>query len=401
MDSENQQKPKLDDDILQCKADLKAALQAANRTPVDFLPPKEQPSQTTEALQPLNSAQTKPKSRLEESTDQEYPESPVGIRILSFEAIQKEKNEPLPVPVAAPLQTQSDDLQLRIGIVERELAETIGQLSVAKQQIEKKEAALALKARQLRQAADEKEATQKSLEALAVERAQAFDALKVVQKAAAQTLRERQSEIEALKEKLTEAKARLEEADIANALLTREKMELTEATQDARIQEDWERTLLKFEIEEANAESSEEQLPEPCGEEVISEDDIHIEQRLAPDEIPSFNLAEQIMAEQRKAVAARRRPPESSGKPAGNGSIEHVMQHYVSNVNISKPPVDAAATPSPVERTERFLRWQGESLSEYQESLLGTIIQKDIQRFCGIGLPSLSMRPSGHRPMDN
>jgi len=349
------------------------------------VPSKEKPSQS---LQPLKSARIEPESASKEPVVAELPKPPAAVRILSYEAMQSEKTEPLPISPATALPTASDSRQRRIETLETELAKIIGQLSALKQRADEDAAALIAHAGQLKQAVNEKEASQKLLEAL-----------KTSQKAAAQILFQRQNEIEALKEKLSEAQTQLEQTDAANALLTNEKMELTERLEEARLEAHWNKQEIQPEFE------SDEEAPEPyCDptDDVISEDDVHIEQKLAADEIPSFNLAEQIMAAQRKASAARRKPPESSGKPAHNGSIEHVIGHYVSPANSAKSPVKAPQTPPPsVGRTERFLRWQGESLSPYQESLLSAIIQKDIQRFCTLGLPSLSMRPSGHRPTDN
>ena len=129
--------------------------------------------------------------------------------------------------------------------------------------------------------------------------------------------------------------------------------------------------------------------PEPYCEpvaEAISEDDVHLEQKLDNPQIPTFNLAEQIMAEQRKASAARRQGPAAGKQTTPSGAVEHVVQQYVASGPPSAPPVPPAPTidvapTSPTDRAERFLRWQGEPLSDYQQSLLGSIIQKDIRRF--------------------
>ena len=58
MQNDNQQKTVLDDDILQCKADLQKALNAVLRASTEAVPPSEQRVQPSQPLQSLHLKQT-------------------------------------------------------------------------------------------------------------------------------------------------------------------------------------------------------------------------------------------------------------------------------------------------------------------------------------------------------
>ena len=461
MQSENQPKPSLDDDILKCKADLRKMLQSVlHVSSVSQPAADEKPIQSQAPLQSKIEPETKPIKGTSED--------PIGIRIPPFELLHKQKTDALAVSVPDHASLSEDNFhktieqlnatigqleyrleqqsqfedqlrqkseqcdaiaeknkqlqsdfdasaesvkthQLQIEALERELGEEIGELSTLKQQAEEKTATLADMAKQIRLTGEEKEAVEKRLDAQAAELAKTLEVLKTTQESTAETLNQRQLQLEALHQTLSEIEARLEQADAVNSQLTREKEELTEALHDAKL---WanrqeEHTIPDFDLDSADAESMEDYGPEPyCepGVEVISEDDVHLEQKLSDVQIPTFNLADQIMAEQRKAAAARRQRPESSGKPIRNGSIEQVMRHYVTGPETPPTPLEMAPDvhPESGHRTERFLRWQGEILSEYQTSLLDGIVRKDIQRFSGIELFSTApSRPFGKRQMEN
>ena len=296
---------------------------------------------------------------------------------MPFEAIQAQKT---PSPVSSTPPPDETAHSEKPAELERELVEKISELAAIKKHVEEN----------------------------TVEWAETIEALKAARNTDAETLSHRMRQLEAIREELSDAKHRLEAADAANVKLSCENAELAEALRDARVQNNRYKEEEMPEVGDDSHESdSFETLdltsePEPYCEpiaEVISEDDVHLEQKLADAQIPSFNLAEQIMAEQRKTSAARRQGPDTGKKQTQNGSIEHVVQQYVSGVQPPAPPTGAEAspTPRPEERTERFLRWQGETLSDYQQSLLGSIIQKDIRRFCGMDVPLMSL----HRSMPN
>lgn len=469
MQRENEKKAELDDDILQCRLDVQRALQAAKRVPPRAIRGPEQPD--TEAVQPIQSLQSlnveykNPESTPSKYTIQEQPGPPVGIHILPFETLQKNRSaspNSAPSPSSAPSEqandatdikpsqasiehlhtklhlleqdiesgktiqktlegqlegktaafdemteqnrklqesldasAQSADTQrTKIEELERELAEKIGQIATLKQQIDEHAAALAEQTDRLRQAGEEKEASEKCHEAQTAEWAKILESLKAAQESAARTLAERQNELDTLRKALSDAEIRLEQADSANAMLAGENAELIETLRDAGVDAmQYEEDDLEFEHEEQ--EPSPEPYCEPV-EGVISEDDVHLEQKLGDAPMPTLNLAEQIMAEQRKASAQRRQAPDSNReKKKPSSSIEHVVRQYISGPSDTEAQA-SVPPPRPVEQSDRFLRREGERLSDYQESLLNAIIRKDIRRFCGID--ALSMP---HRPMDN
>lgn len=478
MQNDNQQKPDLDDDILQCKADLQNALRAVLRDAAEGVS-----SSGPQAVKPAQSS----KPRQTEKSDSPRPESnsPAGIRILPFEAMQTTKTPPAdsaaPPPespvlpedaetdeeIAEPSANAAQDAAVRqieelteknerlamhleastlsadlrrqqieqleralaekigeiaalrqqadetaaaiIEQLERTLAEKIGEIATLQQQADESAEAMADIAAKLRLTAEEKDAARERYEAQALEWAKTLEALKAAQATAAETLVHRQEQLEAIREELSHAEHRLELADAANVTLSRENAELTEALRDTRsLKNRYEQeALLGFGADADESESFETEEspsePEPYCEpvaDVISEDDVHLEQKLADAAIPTFNLAEQIMAEQRKASAARRQGPAAARQTTPSDAVEQVVRQYVASVPPPAPPVPPAPTidvvpaPTPADRAERFLRWQGEPLSGYQQSLLGSIIQKDIRRFCGMDVPLRSLHQS-------
>lgn len=476
MANEEQEKPVLDADILQCKADLQRALQSAKRVPPQAAGSIDRPADiAAQSLQPLQSEEPEqdknsPEMSIERLNEQIRAleqrlvgEKDAQNRLLeASEELRKSlaaheadaqrlgaelehKNESLEKTLRylaemeqqfgslsdehrremAVLEGQvqgktmqldeiaeqnrrleerlevseqsADSQRIRIEELERELAEKIGDIIALNQQLEENAAALAAQAQTLRLTGEEKNIAEKHLEAKAAEWAQTLETLKAAQASAAEALSERQHQLDALREDLMDAESRLEQADSTNATLARENAELLETLEHAQrnSRPGDEAVISEFEIEEETADVFEELPPvpycEPVGE-VISEDDVHLEQKLADTPIPAFNLAEQIMAEQRKASAERRQGPGSGReKTTMNGAIEHVMEQYVSNPRTPEAPT------SPVEPAERFHRWQGEILSAYQESLLGGIVQKEIRRFCGSDVPLTGL----HRAMEN
>lgn len=415
MQNNELRKPDLDADILQCKLDLQRALQAGNR--VSPMPDKKpaQTLQSTQSIQTLNPEQSS-ESKPPVSEPSRSPNSPVGIHILPFEALQKKTasaeqatasvpSEPepdvSPEPEAPPPPPESvEPLHEKIHLLEQQLAEKIGQISALNLQIEEQAAALSEQVETVRRTGEEKEAAEKRLEAQAAEWALTLESLKEAQAQAMQTLDERQQQLETLREELSDAQLRLEQADSTNAALSRENTELLDILNNVRLEEEREREDAVSEFEMADEETdafddpSLEPYCEPTGE-IISEDDVHLEQKLADNAVPTFNLAEQIMAEQRKASSERRQGPARSGeKTPSNSSIEHVMQQYVTD-KAALPPQDQPLRPAG--HSQRFLRWHGEGLTAYQTELLDTIIHKDIRRLCGA---DVSFSPY-HSTMDN
>lgn len=86
--------------------------------------------------------------------------------------------------------------------------------------------------------------------------------------------------------------------------------------------------------------------------------------------IPAFNLADQIMAEHRRSISARRQRIEPSRSTPRDESIRHVVEHYV-----SQPP--NAAQVQSEELSAAF--GTDDSLSEFQQELLKEIVQRDIE----------------------
>jgi len=489
MQNENKPKNMLDDDILQCKMDLRNALAATRRMSKDVAVSKDTPSQSSE---PIQSAQTKPAEIDAEAPvlETELPNSPIESRILPFEAIQKKQNAEIqeikahltPVsdspetPAGQPpadlteldtlrqtigrleqniederqkssqleqlaeqlrfsiadreadirlvrndLARQNEQLddarrrlensaytieqqRLRIDELERELAEKINELTVLRQQADETAAALTRQAELLHRAGQEKEVAEKRLEAQTAEWAKTIESLKAAQESAAHTLKQRQAELDALRQTLAEMESRLDKADLENNELLREKTELIELLHDAqrRIAQQEENAGTAFSVEDADLADEPEPYCEPAAEE-ICEDDVHLEQKLSNSTIPTFNLAEQIMAEQRKAAAGRRQPPQvnPAASVAAKEGIEQVMRHYISDTTSTNVPVSSAPE-GDKQRGERFARWQGETLSGLQQSLLAAIVQKDIRRYCGTDCPKHGSYPAAHgRPMSN
>lgn len=412
MQNNEQRKSDLDADILQCKLDLQRALQAGNRVP---LIPDKKPIQIPQSTQPLNPEQSS-ESNAPISGSSRSPSSPVGIHIMPFETLQKKTasaeqatasipSEPepdvSPDPEAPPPPPESiEPLHEKIHLLEQQLAEKIGQISALKLQIEEQATALSEQAETVRRTGEEKETAEKRLETQAAEWALTLESLKEAQAQAMQTRDERQQQLEALRKELSDAQLRLEQSDSTNAALTRENTELLDILNNVRLEKERERedAVSEFEMTDEDTDAFDDPSLEPYCEptgEIISEDDVHLEQKLADNAVPTFNLAEQILTEQRKTSSERRQgPARNGGKTTSNSSIEHVMQQYVTD-KTAPPPQDQPLRPAG--HSQRFLRWHGEGLTAYQTELLDTIIHNDIRRLCGA---NVSFSPY-HSTMDN
>lgn len=116
-----------------------------------------------------------------------------------------------------------------------------------------------------------------------------------------------------------------------------------------------------------------------------SADDTEIEQVPTQSSIPEFNLAEQILSEQRRISAGRRqRSAESSrsgSRSDGSRGIGHVVQSLSPAVpQRLEPMVSAAAQP-----VEPVWSQPTEILSSIQREILAEIVSAEIHRFCGRG----------------
>lgn len=455
MQGESYKKNELDDDILQCKAQLQKVIRAVRPIRPEAVSQEPQTTDGTARPLPLQTGNAVESQHLENHQHRQQPErqsvqpgesSPasssnqtMGVRILPFEAIHKNQdnthapdhngdgNQPpsqSPVESAQQLQTaleeslnrlneriqEVDDLQKknkqllqsldesvqaaadkqrRIEDLERQLAEKINELSALQFRVEEYAAVLAQQAQQLRRSDQEKGDIAKRLEEQALEWARTIDALKAAQEAAARTLTERQQEVETLRTELSNAQSQSAQANADNARLTQENAELRDALEDAHRRIASQQAAMSHEQSELMDEPEPEPYCEPY-EDVISEDDVHLEQHLASETdpgIPAFNLAEQILAEQRKAAAARRRQPRPCGKTPQNDAIEHVMEQYFPNPQ----PEKAVSFSTGLNRSvhiDRLPGGQGEYLTPYQRALLSSIVEKNIRRFCGRDISS-------------
>lgn len=447
MPSDSQPDKPLDEDILQCRMDLRNALAATRRVCKNVVTSKEMPLQSPQSLQSIRS---EPAKTEEDSLylKMEPSSPPTEARILPFESIQTkkeieltEKSEDRPaasVEIDALRQTaeqleqriqderhkssQLEQLaeQLRFSMADREadihlvrndLARRNEQFADAQRRldnsahtieqqrlrIDELEIELAEKIGELtvlRQQADE----------TAAEWAKTIESLKAAQDSAARTLEQRQAELDALRQTLAEAEGRLDNVESENSRLLCEKAELTELLHNAqyRMEQQEEAVSPTFSLEDADDfEEEPEPYCEPAAEE-ICEDDVHLEQQLNDGAIPTFNLAEQILAEQRKTASARRQGPQGSpAAPAAREGIEQVMRQYISDAGQASSPLPSM--PEAAERRrDRFARWQGEMLSGVQQSLLAAIVQKDIRHYCGTDSPDYGIYPAAYgRPMSN
>ncbi len=219
------------------------------------------------------------------------------------------------------------------------------------------------------------------------EKIQQIDALEETNKQLKDTLDQSTLSVETKQKQIDELERQLAEkiSELANLKnQVEEYAELIETLQDAQSRLDELDSEPAIDQTDALYAQPLEPYCEPT-DEVISEDDVHLEQKLNAGDIPTFNLADQIMADQRNASAARRGRPQSRQTSSKSGSIEHVMRQYISDAESPKPPAEDPSPPKSRQagHTDRLLRWQDECLSDYQQTLLGSIVQKDIQRFCG------------------
>ena len=88
-------------------------------------------------------------------------------------------------------------------------------------------------------------------------------------------------------------------------------------------------------------------------------------------DIPVFNLADQIMEEQRLAAANRRQRPEPAASAPSNNSISDVVRQYVGSANTAASEVNKRVG------TEHH-PWTDPSLTPFQQDILQEIVRKDM-----------------------
>ena len=94
-------------------------------------------------------------------------------------------------------------------------------------------------------------------------------------------------------------------------------------------------------------------------------------QEEAPPQVPVYNLAEQIMSEQRRVIGSRRQRVEPAAAGSKSESIKDVVKHYVGE---PARPVET--------KTSYYDLWNDDSLTAFQRELLQEITQKDILKYC-------------------
>jgi chromosome segregation ATPase len=98
-----------------------------------------------------------------------------------------------------------------------------------------------------------------------------------------------------------------------------------------------------------------------------------MEQQPAAD-IPTYNLAEQIMSEHRRSIAARRQRPVASTARDKIESVENVVKQYISEPIPVGPPQHG-------QNDSYYDLWNDTSLTSFQQELLREIIHKDISLY--------------------
>jgi chromosome segregation ATPase len=89
-------------------------------------------------------------------------------------------------------------------------------------------------------------------------------------------------------------------------------------------------------------------------------------------EIPVFNLAEQIMEEHRRSVAGRRQRVAPSAMSSQGPSLENVIRQYIPTCQTH------AASPKPEIPGSPYL-WTDQSLTPFQQEILQEIVRKDME----------------------
>jgi hypothetical protein len=91
--------------------------------------------------------------------------------------------------------------------------------------------------------------------------------------------------------------------------------------------------------------------------------------------VPQYNLAEQILSDQRRSVASRRKPVKSPALHEKDDSIQQIVKQYVSEASVSEetPMVQAGSYHN---------LWDDDLLTSFQRELLQEMIQRDISEYC-------------------
>jgi len=173
-----------------------------------------------------------------------------------------------------------------------------------------------------------------------------------------------QETVSSLQEQLTQAQK--------NANVYRRKADLFDT-----VQAFWQQTINEEEPSAVSAPNDKIEMlpqhlpfenPEPEQAKPVSQETSAAFDEAAP--IPAFNLAEQIMAEHRRSISARRQRIEPSQSVPRNEPIRHVVEHFVAH------PSYAAQNQSD-EFSAAF--WTDGSLSAFQQELLKEIVLRDIE----------------------
>ena len=188
-----------------------------------------------------------------------------------------------------------------------------------------------------------------------------------------------------------------EKDDLANALVQKESTEdqlqceidrLTESNeliQQELLDAQNEILSLKYENQEIqrHIDATMDSALAGSQEDFYEQDDVVDESRDAavdPDtQIPTFNLADQIMEEQRRSVSNRRQRVSGTSTSAGaplNNSVTHIVQQYVNT---------STSSAAPTRNRQIGIQhhpWTDHSLTSFQQDILKEIVQKDLELYC-------------------
>ncbi len=104
-------------------------------------------------------------------------------------------------------------------------------------------------------------------------------------------------------------------------------------------------------------------------------------------EVPRFNLAEQILSEQRKIASVRRKKPDrntsANSTPEATGTVGQIIRQskkpFTSAEGKEKTP-ETIQSPSP---TVHGIINKADNLSGSQHRIIADIVARDVARFCG------------------
>jgi chromosome segregation ATPase len=114
-----------------------------------------------------------------------------------------------------------------------------------------------------------------------------------------------------------------------------------------------------------------ERLDKSQGEEMLNQESA----------IPAFNLAEQILAEQRRIVSSRRQGPSETLRPSDRTSNLRGINHVVQSISPIRSSL-ASDHRNEVELNDRVRSRPVETLSPIQQEILSEIVAADISLFC-------------------